>query len=77
MGTDLKFVQLHDTYGAEVDKRYELDGMAPNSVGSEEIVMPGVLSEVQIPLVCLAVDFYLSRTNPDIVQKIEWPHCMF
>ena len=36
--------------------------MAPNSVGGEEMVMSGVLSEVQIPLGCLAVDFYLPRT---------------
>ena len=63
VGADLEFGQLHDTYyGAEVDERYEVDGMAPNSVGGEEIVMPGVLGEVQIPLGCLAVDFDLSWT---------------
>ena len=39
VGADLEFGQLHDTYGTELDERYDVNVMVPNSVGGDEIVM--------------------------------------
>ena len=33
VGADLVFDQLHDTFGAELDGCYEVDGMVPDFVG--------------------------------------------